>query len=132
MRANVLLPRTQQIQDDQPQQAILYTLLIPGAADGSQPDLLGQVQELVLAEFGGVTTLAQGNRRLHRGCGLRPAGQSTPTSCGPGNRRLHQCVAPAGRRAETWFRELAAELARQAGCLEIFLLKQPVSVLPRL
>ena len=74
MRANVLLPRTQQIQDDQPQQAILYTLLIPGAADGSQPDLLGQVQELVLAEFGGVTTLAQGNRRLHRGMWTAPSG----------------------------------------------------------
>ncbi len=59
MRAKAFLPRVKLGDDDGHQQAILYTLLMPGVADSSQPDVLDQVQELVLAEFGGVTTLAQ-------------------------------------------------------------------------
>ena len=105
---------------DNAQHSVMYTLLVPCPADSSQPGVLAAVQDKVLCRFGGVTTLAPS-----RGLWIAPSGAVYADTVYP-----VQCVAPAADEAQRWFCQLAAEIAQQTGCLEVFLLVQPVVALP--
>lgn len=115
--------RVKQVQSEGHGQAMMYTLLvpIPGNDKKFQQELLTWVQDHLVQQFGGVTTLAES-----QGLWVAPSGAVYTNQHWP-----VQCVVAASDGVDRWFRSLSAEIASVAGCQEVFLLKQPVTALHR-